>query len=675
MPTATIPLQNIRNIAFVGHPSSGKTMLVDALAHLVGATPRKGSVADKTSICDTEPEEQEKGHTLQLAVVAANWHGKQWTFLDTPGYPEFVAETESALFGADLVVGVVSCASAISYNLRRKLQAAHEFGRSRALVLTHLDGENADFDTTVEALRSAIGNCAVPFLLPDRSGHAFSSVRRTLQDPESPWRQTLLDQVMDACEDEELLNRYLETQELDPAALQKLLPQAIAKGSLVPILLCNPQSDLGVPETLDFLEVFGPGADATRFRDEAGAEIVPDPASDLLASVFNVKTDPHVGKVCLARVLRGTLSASSQVIGPRSPDKGEKLGGLFRLVGKKREPVEAVGPGEIAAFSKVESVALYDTISSPGKKIQPVPVRRPPKPMVALAVQPKSRADEQKIGEALHKIEAEDPTFRVEHVAETHEMVVHGMSDLHLQVVESRLKRRFGVEITTHTPRIAYRETVTKPAEGHHRHKKQTGGRGQFGECYVHVRPQPQGTGFVFTDGVVGGSIPRNLIPAVEKGVREILVQGVLTNSQVVDIEVELYDGKFHDVDSDEASFKIAGARAFRDGFVKAHPVLLEPVMEVEIHTPTHAAGTIFSDLTSHRRGHVIDQDNEADGAVTIIKAQAPLATMQTYHRDLKSQTAGEGSYSMKLSHYAQVPAVEQQKVLAQYGKKHAEED
>ncbi|MFN0008553.1 MAG: elongation factor G [Planctomycetota bacterium] len=667
--------QNIRNIAFVGHPSSGKTTLVDALAHLVGATPRKGSVADKTSICDTEPEEQEKGHTLQLAVVAANWHGKQWTFLDTPGYPEFVAETESALFGADLVVGVVSCGSAVSYNLRKKMQAAQELGRPRALVLTHLDSENADFDSTVEALRAAMGNSAVPFLLPDRSGHSFSSVRRTLQDPESEWRQALLDQVMDACEDEELLNRYLETQELDAEALQKLIPLAIAKGSLVPILLCNPNSGLGVPETLEFFELYGPGANATRFRDESGAEIAPDPAGELLATVFNVKTDPHVGKVCLVRVLRGTLAANGLVAGPRNHDKGEKLGGLFHLVGKKREPIEAAGPGEIAAFSKVEMVALYDTVTAPGKKLHTIPVRRPPQPIVSLAVQPKTRADEQKIGEALHKIEAEDPTFRVVHDAETHEMVMLGMSDLHLQVVEMRLKRRFGVEITTHIPRIAYRETVTKPAQGHHRHKKQSGGRGQFGECYVHVRPQPQGTGFVFTDGVVGGAIPRNLIPAVEKGVREILVQGVLTNSQVVDIEVELFDGKFHDVDSDEASFKIAGARAFRDGFVKAHPVLLEPVMEVEIHAPTHAAGTIFSDLTSHRRGHVVDQGNEADGAVTIIKAQAPLATMQTYHRDLKSQTAGEGSYSMKLSHYAQVPAVEQQKVLAHYGKKHAEEE
>ena len=671
----TTPPSNIRNIAFVGHPSAGKTTLIDAMAHLVGASPRKGSVAEKTSICDTEPEEQEKGHTLQLAAVSAPWHGKLWTFLDTPGYPEFVAETGGALFASDLAVGVISCASPVSYNLRKKMETARDLGRPRAVVLTHLDGENAEFEETVEAVRAALGNAAVPVLLPDQSGAGFSAVRRTLQDPESPWRRALLDQVMDACEDEDLLNRYLETQELDEETLKKLLPLAISKGSLIPILVCNPDSGKGVAEVLDFFEQFGPGAEEERFRDAGGDAVAPDPAGELLAVVFNVKTDPHVGKVCLARVLRGTFSSTAQVGGPRSPDKGEKLGGLFRLVGKKREPIEAAGPGEIAAFSKVESVALYESLSTAGKKPPAIPAPASPAPMVAVAVQPKSRADEQKIGEALHKIEAEDPTFKIEHVPETHEMVMRGMSDLHLQVIEARLKRRFGVEITTHTPRIAYRETITRPAEGHHRHKKQTGGRGQFGECFLRVRPQPQGTGFVFTDGVVGGAIPRNLIPAVEKGIREILPQGVMTNSQVVDMEVELYDGKFHDVDSDEASFKIAGARAFRDGFVKANPVLLEPIMEVEVHAPTHAAGTIFSDLTSHRRGHVVDQGNEADGAVTIIKAQVPLATVQTYHRDLKSQTAGEGSYTMKLSHYAQVPAVEQQKVLAQYGKKHAEED
>jgi elongation factor G len=293
---------------------------------------------------------------------------------------------------------------------------------------------------------------------------------------------------------------------------------------------------------------------------------------------------------------------------------------------------------------------------------------------VALAVRPKSRADEQKIGAALHKLIDEDPTLALVNDELTHELVVHGMSDLHLSILEARLKRRYGVEIESSLPRIAYQETITKPVEAHYRHKKQSGGRGQFGECYIRMRPGAKGSGIQFVDKVVGGAIPRNLIPAVEKGIREVASKGVLTSSRVVDVEVELYDGKFHAVDSDEASFKMAGGRAFKEGFQKAGPVLLEPIMEVEIHVPASDAGAIFSDITSHRRGHVMDQSSEADGAVTIVKAQVPLATMQTYHRDLKSQTSGEGTYSMEMGDYAAVPVAEQQKVLAAQARKDEED-
>jgi len=673
-PSMTIAPSQIRNIAFVGHPSSGKTTLVDALAHLVGASPRKGSVQERTSICDTEPEEQEKQHSLHMAVVSALWHDELWTFMDSPGYPEFIAETNGALFGADLVVGVVSASGAVPYNLKKKFEAAGFLGRGRAIVITHLDAENTNFEEVVEELRASFGPTCVPYLLPDQSGPHFARVRRTMADPESEWRQTLMDEVMDSCEDEDLMNRYLETQQIDDAAMHKLLPHAMVAGTVTPILVCNPQSGLGVKEVLEFFEHYAPGADEIHFKTNDGIEVKPDPNGDLVATVFNVKSDPHVGKICLARIYRGTLNAAHSIVGPKTPDKGEKLGGLFRLVGKKREPIEAAGPGEIVAFSKVESIPFGASFTTAGKKIVAVPMPPLATPMVTLAVEPKSRADEQKIGEALHKLEAEDPTFKIEHVASTHEMVMRGMSDLHLQIVESRLKRRYGVEIVTRLPRIAYKETVQRAAEGHHRHKKQTGGRGQFGECYLRVKPLPPGTGFVFTDAVVGGAIPRNLIPAVEKGIREIVAQGVLTNGEVVDVEVELYDGKFHDVDSDEASFKVAGARAFRDGFTKAHPVLLEPIVEMEIHAPTHAAGTIFSDITSHRRGHVTDQETEADGNVTMIRCTAPLSTVLTYHRDLKSQTAGEGSFGMKVTHFAQVPAAEQAKVLATYGKKHEED-
>lgn len=671
----TSALTGIRNIAFVGHPSAGKTSLVDALAFQLGVTPRKGSVADKTSICDTEPEEQEKSHTLQLAVVQALTKTRSWTLIDTPGYADFAADANCAIHAADLIVGVVSAAGKVTYNLRKRMERAAALGKGRAIVITHLDVETADFDETLDQLQQGVGAQCVPVLVPNANGHAFASVTRVLENGDAATKKALVERVVDVCGDD-VMAKYLETEQLSDEELHLGLPTAIAKGALIPVLVCNPGSGVGVAEVLAFLDEFGPHPGLFEQRDLDGNPIALDPEQDFAAAVFNVRSDPHVGKVCTVRVLRGSLSATETVVGPKSGERGEKLGGLFRQVGKKkRDGLDVVKAGEIAAITKVEGVGYGETLTKPGAKSVSFSRPEQPEPMVALAVQPKSRADEQKIGEALRKLEAEDPTFKVTHEHDTHELVVHGMSDLHLQVMEGRLKRRFGVEVTTHVPRIAYRETVTRKADGHHRHKKQSGGRGQFGECYVRIKPLAKGSGVVFTDAVVGGSIPRNLIPAVEKGMRELAGKGVLTNSQVVDIDFEVYEGKYHDVDSDEASFKIAGARAFIDAFSKAGPVLLEPVMELVISVPTEHAGHIFSDLTSHRRGHVFDQSTESDGHVTVIKAHAPLSAVQTYQRDLKSQTAGEGNYTMKLHDYAAVPASEQHKILAVIGKRHEAEE
>ena len=662
-------LAQVRNIAFVGHPSSGKTTLVDAVAYALGASDRKGSVGDKTSICDTEPEEQERQHTLQLAAVRAEKDGTVWNLLDTPGYPEFIADTLSAIFGTELTVGVVSCSSGVTFNLRQKLKRAGALGRGRAIVVTHADGENADYDATIQELRAAVGEICVPVLFPNESGPGFASVTTST---EADWKKRLSDRVMDACEDEEVVMEYLETEELSDDVLHAHLPNAVAAGALIPVLVCNPESGLGVEEVIDFIREYGPSPATKPWFTSEGEDVESSADGDLLGVVFNVKSDPHVGKICLARIVRGSLGASDLL----GEGKGEKMGGLFHpLGGKNRDTADSIGAGDIAAFSKVEGIGWGDSFSIAGTEPTKIDAPQLPAPMVARAVEPKSRADEQKIGQSLNKLVAEDPTFTLEHNAMTHQLVMHGMSELHLQIVEARLKRRYGVEIVTSLPKIAYRETVTKPAEGHHRHKKQSGGRGQFGECYIRVRPAEENEGIVFLDKVVGGSIPKNLIPAVEKGIREVAQSGILTDSEVVDVAIELYDGKFHAVDSDEASFKKAGGWAFRDGFHNAAPVLLEPVMAVEISIPADEAGTISSDITSQRRGTVIDQQSEEDGAITVVKAHIPLATMQTYQRDLKSQTAGEGTYAMNLDHYARMPAPEQQKVIAERGKKATEED
>jgi elongation factor G len=658
----------LRNVAFVGHSSAGKTSLIDALAHALGATERKGAVADKTSVSDTEPEEQEKGHTFQLKLIHAQKGGVRWNLCDTPGYPEFGADALSAMFACELVAGVASCASALSYNLRNKLEQAKELGRARAVIVTHVDADNADFDKLIAEMRAKIGEECVPLYVPDKSGKGFSALVPAVS---GEWKKALYDRVMDACEDEAALMEYLETEELSEAAFKQNLAAAVAKGTLVPVLPVNPLGGAGLDETLAFLRDFAPTPDATPFV-AGGERIAPDPAAPLLGVVFNVKSDPHVGKICLARILRGTLKGSD-IIGT---GRGEKVGGLFHPVGGKgRVNADAASAGELIAFSKVEHVAWGQTFSVNGNEPPALTMPSNPSPMVAFAVLPKSRNDEQKIGPALAKLASEDPTFHVEHDPLTHELVLRGMSDLHIQVMEQRLKRRFGVEITTSLPRIAYRETITRPSEGHHRHKKQSGGRGQFGECFLRLKPAEKDAGIVFLDEVVGGSIPRNLIPAVEKGVRESASLGTLTHSQVVDVEVAVYDGKYHDVDSDEASFKKAGSMAFREGFMKAGPVLMEPVMNVEIRVPTEHAGAIFSDLTSHRRGTVLNQESEHDGHVTVIQAHVPLSTLLTYHRDLKSQTAGEGTFRMKPDHYARVPGAEQEKIIAQVGRKHAEED
>lgn len=661
-------LATVRNVAFVGHSAAGKTSLVDALAHALGATDRKGLVADKTSLCDTEPEEQEKGHTFQLKLVHASKDGLSWNLLDTPGYPEFGADALSAMFACELVVGVASCAGHVSYNLRNKLEQAKSLGRARAIIVTHVDADNASFDELVAELQKKIGEECVPLCVPDKSGKGFSKVQGVRG---GEWKKPLLDRVMDACEDEAALLEYLEKDDLSVEAFKRHVPRALAKGTLVPIVPVNPLSGTGLEEVLAFLRDFAPSPANTRFV--VGEKVLAcDSSGPLLGVVFNVKSDPHVGKICLARILRGTLKAADLI----GPGRGEKIGGLFHPVGgKNKVTVDSASAGELVAFSKVEHIAWSQTFTQTGTDPAPVEMPRNPPPTLALAVQPKSRNDEQKIGPALAKLASEDPTFHVHHEPLTHELVIQGMSDLHLQVMEQRLKRRFGVEVTTSLPRIAYRETITKPSEGHHRHKKQSGGRGQFGECYLRLKPASKDAGIVFQDAVVGGSIPRNLIPAVEKGIREIAAQGILTHSQVVDVEVAVYDGKYHDVDSDEASFKKAGAVAFRDGFAKAGPVLTEPVMSVEIRVPTEHAGAIFSDLTSHRRGTVHNQESEHDGHVTVIQAHVPLSMMLTYHRDLKSQTAGEGTYTMKPDHYARVPGSEQEKIIAQAGRKHAEDE
>ena len=647
---------DLRNVTFLGHSDAGKTTLVEALAHHFGATSRQGSVADGTSLCDFTAEEREKKHSLGAAVV--NIGKKGLNLIDTPGYPDFLADAITSMGAAGCAVMTISARNdGMPFHAARLWENAGRHRLARAVVVTKGDHENLDLAKVVENIRARFGGFVVPFTLPNELGPGFSSVVQVAADPDNPFRSQLVDSIVEA--DDALMEKYLEEGDVSDEELAKALPDAMALGTLAPLFFLDPVRGVGVKEFADFLSTEFPTAarQLQVVKDAAVAGGGPD--ERLVARAWKVLSDKHLGQITYFRILQGTLK--SDMVVP-SPHRGKtvKMSGLSTLLGKDLQPIASAGPGEIVAVTRVEELTVGDTIVSEGAA-EPHDFGLP-RPFTSISVRPKSRNDEQKIGGELAKIAKEDPTFSTHRDPDTHEMIVSGLSDLHLNTCLHRLEGR-GVGVDTKIPRIAYQETITAKAEGHHRHKKQTGGSGQFGECYLRLAPTARGEGFQFVDAVVGGSIPRQFIPAVEKGVAEQMAKGIIARSKVVDIIVELYDGKHHDVDSDEISFKIAGARALREAFEKARPILLEPVMNVEITVPSRYFGDVSGDLNT-RRGQILGMETEGDAQ--IIKAQAPLAEMQTYSTPLRSMTHGEGGFSMVFDHYDQVPSHLQEKIVAQ---------
>ncbi|RMH02027.1 MAG: elongation factor G [Planctomycetota bacterium] len=649
-------MTDYRNATFLGHSDAGKTTLVEALAHHFGLTSRQGSVDDGTTLCDFTPEEQEKKHSLGAAVVHVPKAGLN--LIDTPGYPDFLADALTSMGAAGCAVVCVSARNeGMPFHAQRLWQAAGEHKLARAVVVTKADHENLDLGAVLANLRQRFGPSVVPFTLPDQVGPGFSAVGEVVSDPDSEYRSQLVDAIVES--DDALMERYLEEGEVGEDDLAAALPSAMAVGTLAPLFFVDPVRGIGVSELARFLAEQMPTA-AQQLEVVKGAAVAGGGADErLVARVWKVLSDKHLGQISYLRVLQGTLRVDMSVPSPRG-GKNLKLSGLSTLLGKELKPIDSAGPGAIVAVTRVEELAVGDTIVSEGEA-EPFDFGLP-EPFTSLAVRPKSRNDEQKIGAELAKIAKEDPTFVTFRNPDTRELVVSGLSDLHLSTCLHRLEAR-GVGVETSVPRIAYQETVTARAEGHHRHKKQTGGSGQFGECFIRLAPNERGAGFEFIDAIVGGAIPRQFIPAVEKGILEQMEQGIIAGSKVVDIVVELYDGKAHDVDSDEVSFKIAGARALRDAFLKARPILLEPVMEVAITVPSRYFGDVSGDLNT-RRGQILGMDSVGD--MQIIRAMVPLAEMQTYSTPLRSMTHGEGSFTMKFDHYDQVPAHLQEKIVAE---------
>jgi len=646
----------LHNITFLGASDAGKTTLVESVAHHFAATKRKGSVDEGTAITDFTGEEKEKKHSLTAGVVHLEApHGKL-NLIDTPGYPDFVGDAITSMGAAGTAVFAVGAReTGVPFHTLQLWRRAGETGLARSVVVTKLDGDNLDLVAVIENIRSILGQRVVPFTMANGTGKAFTEVL-TDTGGDNPYHSDLVDAVVEA--DDDLMEKYLEQGSISAEELEAAIPLAMAKGTFAPLFCVQPQSGLGLPEFAEFLVRDFP---STQMQLQVmHSENIEDGAasSRVVARVWKVISDKHLGQVSYLRILQGTVTPDTQLIDPHT-QRAMKPNGLAMLFGKDLQAVSQAGPGDIVAVTRIDDLEVGDVLVSEGT------AQRHdfhlPKPYFSLSVRPRSRDDEQKISGELSKVAKEDPCLRVHRDDSTGEMVVDGLSELHLQTVFKRVESR-GVGLETKLPRIAYKETVQGQAEGRHRHKKQSGGSGQFGEAHIRIAPKPRGEGFEFVNAVVGGSIPKQYIPAVEKGVHEQMVDGILAGSEVVDLSVEVFDGKFHAVDSDEVSFKTCGKLALKEAFLKAQPVLLEPVMEVEITVPSRYFGDVSGDLNT-RRGQITGMDTE--GEFQTIHADVPLAEMQSYGTILRSMSHGEGSFAMEFTRYDQVPSHLQEKVVS----------
>jgi len=662
--------EDIRNVALLGHGNTGKSAFVDSMALRTKVSSRRGDSSDGSSFGNSDPEEIERKHTLSSHVFSFPLDKIVLNVIDTPGHADFVADALAAMQVVETGLMFVSASSGLSFHTRRLWSAAGKAGLGRVIILTHVDAENSDFDRVLADINELLGDQVVPITYPDSSGPQFSAVHDVLKG-EGPrateFREKLEERVAEA--DDTVLESYLENGSIDEADLTKHFTAAMVLGKVVPLFVVAPQHDLGVDPLCAAMAALLPSPVGFGPRNAAAAdsdsyEHLVDPSSDgpFASKVFKVVVDPYVGRISYLRCFRGSLETDGSALNVRSGDI-VKLHGLLGIKGKDTEPVNRVGVGDLFAVAKLEGLSLDDSLTAESEPRKFLTADYP-LPTYSLAVTPKSRGDEGKINEGLEKLAAEDPTFAVGRDAETAELIITGMSPLQLEVHLARLLRRYHVSTENHKPKIPYRETVTVAAEGHHRHKKQSGGRGQFAEVYMRIRPREHGAGFEFVDKIVGGSIPRQFIPEVEKGIRRFLTKGALAGCPVVDVTAEIYDGKFHDVDSDQISFQLAGERGFLDAFNRAKPILLEPVMDVEIHVPERFTGDVAGNLSS-LRGRMSGMEM-VDG-IQVIKAQVPLVEMQDYSAQLRSITAGEGTFSMTPATYEQVPANLQQEIVANF--------
>ena len=676
--------ENIRNIAITGQSGSGKTTLVEALLHSAGAINQKGSVARGTTVCDFDPQEKTHQHSLDCAITSLDYRDSHVNLIDTPGYPDFMGRALAVLPAVETCAVVVDAQAGIEMVTRKMMEQAGARGMDRLLIVNRIDADGVNLEGLLQQLRDTYGSECLPLNLPAGGGASVVDCFFQSQGVETDFLSVaeahvnIVDQVVEL--DDDLMEQYLEQgEDISPEQLHEPFEQALREGHFIPICFVSAETGAGVPELLDIFARLMPNPGESNpppvFSGEGDnaqqLSLSPDPDGHVIAHVFKVNIDPFVGKLGVFRIHQGTVTKDSQLyIG--SARKPFKVGHLLKLQGREHQEIDRGVPGDICGVAKIEDIhfnaLLHDSHDEDQVYLQSIDL---PAPMYGLAIQAKSRGDEQKISDALHKLGAEDQSFLVEHNAATNETVIRGLGEFHLRIMLEKLKERHNVEVDTRPPKIAYKETISANAEGHHRHKKQTGGAGQFGEVFLRVEPLPRGDGFEFRDAVVGGVIPKPLIPAVEKGIRQALEAGALSGYPMQDLRVTVYDGKHHPVDSKEVAFIAAGKKAFLDAFHKARPVVLEPIVDINVTAPNGAMGDINADI-SGKRGR-IKNTVALTGGMSAITASVPLSELDNYQSQLKSMTGGVGSYSLSFSHYDPVPAKTQKELMAAY--KPAQED